>query len=125
MPANDRLWSNDDKVISPLRPQPGKGDPERSIERAQSRSRPFLGIDRELLPEGQLDDGLFLTTPEEGAQAVEKSDGELDQRSHGSRMVPDRVGQNEPESRNPLGVSSVDGCEGRGRKLSNISADEY
>ncbi len=98
MPANDRLWSNDDKVISPLRPQPGKGDPERPIERAQSRSRPLLRIDRELLPEGQLDDGLFLTAPEEGAQAVEKSDRELDERPHGSRMVHDRVGQNEPES---------------------------
>ena len=74
MPANNRLWSNDDKVVSPLRPQPGKGDPERSIERAQPRSRPFLGLNCELLPEGQLDDGLFLTTSEEGAQAVEKSD---------------------------------------------------
>ncbi len=84
-----------------------------------------MGIDRELLPEGQVDDGLSLTTPEQGAQAVEKSDRELDQRPHGSRMVRDRVRQNEPESRNPLGVSSVDGCEGRGRKLSNISADEY
>ena len=103
-----------------MRPQPGKGDPERSIERAQSRSRPFLGIDRELLPEGQLDDGLFFTTPEKGAQSVEKSDRELDQRPHGSRMVHDRVGQNEPESGNPLGVSSVDGCEGRVEKLRNI-----
>ncbi len=116
MPANDRLWSNNDKVISPLRPQPGKGDPERSIEGAQSRSRPFLGIDRELLPEGQLDDGLFLPAPEEGAQAMEKSDREVDQRPHESRMVHDRVGQNETESRNPSGVSSVDGCEGLERK---------
>ena len=70
----ERRTHFDNEQVSPLPPQPGKGDPERSIERAQSRSRPFLGIDRELLPECQLDDGLFLTTPEEGAQAVEKSD---------------------------------------------------
>ncbi len=84
-----------------------------------------MGIDCELLPKGEFDDGLFSTTPEEGAQAVEKSDRELGQRSHGSRMVPDRVGQNEPESRNPLCVSFVDGCEGRVEKLRNINADEY
>ena len=123
MPANDRLWSNNDKVVSPLRPQPEKGDPERSIERAQSRSGPFLGIDCELLPEGQLDDGLFLTAPEEGAQAGEKSDRELDQRPHGSRTIAwGRTSLN-------LGFRWVYhpwmDVKGGVEKLSNINADEY
>jgi hypothetical protein len=44
--------------------------------------------------------------------------------AHGSRMVHDHVGQNEPESRIPLGVSSVRGRDGRMENLSDVNADE-
>ena len=64
MPTNHGLRTNDDEVVSPLRPEPRKGDPEGSVQWAQSRSRPILGVDRKLLAEGKLNDRLFLATPE-------------------------------------------------------------
>ncbi len=74
-------------------------------------------VDRELLAKRQLDDGLLLATPGEGDDAAKERDQQDEQRSHGSRMVLDCVGQNEPESRNRSGVSSANGEGGQGRKF--------
>jgi hypothetical protein len=41
------------------------------------RARTSLGVDGELLPKGQLDDGLFLLASEEREQAAKNSDPEV------------------------------------------------
>ncbi len=129
-----------------------QADPERSIEWGKARPRPTLGVHRELLPESELDDRLFLSTSGEGAEAAEARDQQDEQRPHGGGMLLDFVAQNESESRNRSGVSSEDGLAGRGGKpeqqqsgrilrtdtrvqnvvrrsraenLSNINVDEY
>jgi len=53
-----------------MRPEPRKGDPEGSVQWAQSRSRPILGVDRKLLAEDKLDYCLILAAPEKGDDAV-------------------------------------------------------
>lgn len=100
MPANHSLWPNDYEMILPPRPESGEHDPERAIERGKPRPRSILSIDSELLTEGKLDDRLFLATSEEGEDAAKDRNREDDQRPHESRMVRDRMAQNESESRN-------------------------
>jgi hypothetical protein len=51
-----------------------------------------LGINRELLAQCYLDDGLLLATSGEGDDAAKERDQQEEQRPHGSRMVLDRVG---------------------------------
>ena len=48
-----------------------------------SRSRLPLRVNGELLPQGQLHDGLLLATPEQSEQAAKGSDREGGQRVHG------------------------------------------
>jgi hypothetical protein len=74
MPANHGLRANNDQGLSPSRPKPRQRDPERAIERRESRPAVLLGIGCELLTEGKLDNRLLLATPEEGEHAVEKGD---------------------------------------------------
>jgi hypothetical protein len=85
MPADDGLGANDYEMILPARPQARKGDPERTVQRAQSWSRPTLRVHRKLLTQGKLDDCLFLTAPEERGDAVKKQHYEMDQSAHGER----------------------------------------
>ncbi len=68
-----------------------------------------LGVYRELLTEGKLDDHLFLATPKESECASKNRNGEGDQRPHGEAILRDRADQNESESRNRSSVSSTDG----------------
>jgi len=55
------------------RPKSKEGYPEASINRGESRTRLLVGVDSELLAEGQLDDGLFSTRPEQGCQADDEN----------------------------------------------------
>ena len=41
------------------------------------------------------------------------------------RILHEFMMQNESESRNPLGVSSVDGVDGEEENLNDFNADEY
>ncbi len=116
MPTYDGLWPNDHEMALPPRPELREHDPECSVERGKPRPRPTLGIDRELLTQRKLDDRLFLATPEEGENAVEEGDREIDQLSHGSRMMRDRTVGNESEAKTWSGVSSEDGERGRSGK---------
>ena len=75
-----------------------------------------MGIDRELLAQRKLDDRLLLATPEEGGDATEDRDDDIDQRPHGAVIVRDRTVWNESEPRTWSGVSSEDGERGRGGK---------
>jgi hypothetical protein len=52
-------------------------------ERGQSRSRTPLRVDGELLPQGQLHDGVLLAAPKEREQASKGGDREGSQRVYG------------------------------------------
>ncbi len=85
MPADHGLGLYDDQIALPARPEARKRDPERAIERGQSRPRLPLRVDGELLPQGQLHDGLLLATPEEREEASDDRRQEQEQRSHAGR----------------------------------------
>lgn len=84
-----RINANDHEMIPPARPEPGKGDPESSVERRQLRSGVFLDIHSKLLLKSQVDDRLLSMTSEEGEDAMEGQRYESDQGAHGER---DRAG---------------------------------
>ena len=66
MPGDDRLGLDDDEGTLPARPEASQCNPEGPIDRGEVRARVFVGIDRELLAESELNDRLFAPTPEEG-----------------------------------------------------------
>ena len=81
--------ANEDQKALPSRPEAREGDPEGAIQRGETRPWVSMGVDRELLAEGQLDHGLVLTTPKEGDGAAKDRDPEGDQRPHlGERFWP-------------------------------------
>jgi hypothetical protein len=84
-----------------------------------------VGVHRKLLSESQLDDCLFLATPDESEEAAKDRNREKDQRPHGDAILRDQRDQNESESTDSSRVSSVDGSERRGGKPSEIKLDEY
>ena len=94
MPADHGLWPNDYEMILPPRPEAGEHDPESTIEGRESGPPLLMGIDRELLPQGKLHDGLLLVASEEGEGAVTEQRCETDQSAHGDR---DRAGLLGPE----------------------------
>ena len=53
----------------------GEAGPECTIERGESRPRVLMGVDRELLSDGELDDGLVLAASEESEEATEDGGG--------------------------------------------------
>ncbi len=85
MPADHGLGWDDDPSGLPARPATRQRDPERPIDRGESRPGLPLRVDGELLPQGQLHDGLLLATPEEREEASNDSRQELEQRSHAGR----------------------------------------
>jgi hypothetical protein len=60
MPANYGLWLDDDEDVSLAGPESEEGDPESPISVGDPRTRLLLGVDGELLAEGQLDEGLAM-----------------------------------------------------------------
>jgi hypothetical protein len=86
---------DDDQNAPPARPEPRECDPEGAIERGQSRSRPPLHVDGELLPQGQLDNGLLPATPEERDETSGDRRQELEQRSHAGRNAARVRGEEE------------------------------
>jgi hypothetical protein len=84
-----------------------------------------MGVHPELTSESQLDDCLFLSTPEESEEAAKDRNREKDQRPHGDAILHDQRDQNESEATYSSHVSSVDGSERRGGKPSEIKLDEY
>ena len=83
MPADHGFGLYDDQSALPARPEARERDPERAIERGESRSRVPLRVDGELLPQGQLHDGLLLSAPEESEQGAKGGDREGGQCAHG------------------------------------------
>jgi len=107
MPSHDSLGLDDHEGAYPPRPESAECDPESSISRRKARARLFLSGDRELLPQGQLDDGLLSACPEQGQQRSEENECVSDEGANHRGIlnaVPEQV---ETESRAPLLVASV------------------
>ena len=81
MPTDDRFRPNQNESASPTGPEPREGDPEASIQWREPRPRMPMDVDRKLLAKRELDDGLILSTPEEGNRAAHDRRGESEQRS--------------------------------------------
>ena len=116
MPTHDDLGVNDDKVVLPSRPESGERYPERTIERGNPRPRPILGIDRELLPQRQMDGRLLSVISKEGEDGVKGERCETNQGAQREGILRDFAPGNESESRYRSGVSSEDGERGSGGK---------
>jgi len=87
MPADDGLRLDENEGTSPLGPEPRERDPEGSVERREPGPRMPVDVDRELLTEGQLHDGLVLSATEQRGGAVQNRDEEDGQRpQHGARF---------------------------------------
>ncbi len=78
MPADHGFRADDYEMLFPARPDSGKHDPERTIERREPRSRPIMAVDRELLSQCKFNDRLFLATPEEGEETLKQGNCEGD-----------------------------------------------
>ena len=69
MPADHGLGLDNDQDFLPARPEPVEHDPEGAIKGCEPRSGSRLGVDRELLAKGQLDDRVLPASSEEGQNA--------------------------------------------------------
>ena len=85
MPAGHGLGVDNEQRTLPARPDARKRDPERAIERVEPWPVLPLGVDSELLPQGQLHDGLLLATPEEREEASGDRRQKLEHPLHAGR----------------------------------------
>ena len=81
-PTDDCLGPGDDKVVLPSWPEPRERNQEPTIQWQQLRPVAFLGIDRELLLQCQVDDRLLSTTSEEGEDVVKEECCEVESQSN-------------------------------------------
>jgi len=66
VPAHDRLGLDDDQDLPPARPELAQQDPETAVQGRERGSPSGLAEDRELLAEGELDEGLLTLAAEAG-----------------------------------------------------------
>ena len=84
-----------------------------------------MGVDRELLAEGELDDRLSLSAPEEGRDAAERGDEKGDQGTHRAQILAGAKATGKPESGSLVGLSFGDASRSRREILNEITADEF
>ena len=84
VPVDHRCWLHERQRRAPALPNPGKGDPERSLFRLQSRPLLGAGIGSELLAEGQVLNGKRATRCDDGA---EEPDKQGDEEAHGIAIL--------------------------------------
>ena len=73
MPASHGLRLDEHEGIIPPRPEQVERNPESSIGRCEARARLLLGVYRELLLQGELDDGLLSSSSDQGRQCSEEN----------------------------------------------------
>ena len=108
VPADDRLRPNHHESASPTGPIPGEGDPKGSVQRREPQPRMAMDVDGQLLAKRKLDDGLVLSTPEEGDCAAQHRSDESEQRPEHHPILLAAGAEREPESRETVGLSSTD-----------------
>jgi hypothetical protein len=85
MPTNGGAWLDDDEGVLPARPEPVQRKPEGAVQRREPGLRSRLGVRRELLAPGKLDDRLLPVASEEGERTAKKQHREVEQSPHGGR----------------------------------------
>jgi len=76
MPTDHRVRLDDDQVLFPAWPEPEQRYPEGAIQRSELGLRPSLGVRRELLLQGKLDDCLVSTTSKKAAIISRRTNNE-------------------------------------------------
>ncbi len=82
VPADHCLGLNDDQDALPAGPESRESDPEGSINRRDPRPRMAASVDRELLAQGELDNGLIPAAAEQSGAALDDRDLERDHHPH-------------------------------------------
>ena len=72
MPANHGVRLDDDKVVSPPRPEPKQHNPESAIHCCEPGLRPRLRVRCKLLPQGKLDYCLLIAASDECRAVAER-----------------------------------------------------
>jgi hypothetical protein len=108
MPSDHGLRLHDHEDGSPARPPSRERDPEGSVEGRESWPPLLVGVDCELLAEGELYDRLLLSAPEEGRDAAERGDQKGDQGTHRAGILAGAKDAGETESGARAGLSSRD-----------------
>ena len=85
MPTDHRVRLDDDQDLFPSRPEPEQRHPEGAIEGREPGIRSRLGVGCELLPPGQLNDGLLIAASEEGEHRTKEHSHEIEQSLHRER----------------------------------------
>ena len=98
MPTDHRVRLDDDEDLFPARPEPQECNPEGTIERREPGLRSRLGVGRELLAQGQLDDRLLIAASEEGESTAKKDRREIEQSLHRGEILRDYSGQTQTDS---------------------------
>lgn len=108
LPSDDGLGLDDDEGALPPRPPSREGDPEGSIDGGESWPPLLVGVDCELLAEGELYDRLLLSAPEEGREAAERGGDKGSQGTHRAGILAGAKVPGKAESGAPAGLSSRD-----------------
>jgi hypothetical protein len=74
MPADNRLWFDDNQDVAPRRPKTAEQNPKYSIPDSQPRARMFSLEYTQLLTEGKDLKAQVVARTEEGAEAGEQAD---------------------------------------------------
>jgi hypothetical protein len=98
MPAHNRVRLDDDEDLLPARPEPGQRNPEGAIQRCEPRLRSRLGVRRELLAQGQLDDRLLIAASEEGDCTAKKRRRQIEQSLHRGEILRNFSAQEQTDS---------------------------
>jgi hypothetical protein len=123
VPADHRLWLNDDECGPRSRSEPREGDPKGAIQPRETRSRVSKRVDRELVPKRELGDRLVLAAPESCNEASPSRKSLPPTSPADSARIPAVEGslESDPTLRLPVRVER----EQRSRNVSRIGADEY
>ena len=78
MPANHGVRFDNNEHSLPSRPESEESDPENAIDWRDLGGGSLLAESGELLPEGQLDNGLFFSTSEQGRSRADKECQEVE-----------------------------------------------
>jgi len=124
MPSDDGVRLDDHEDRPPARPPSSEGDPEGPVDGRKSWPPLLVGVDRELLPEGELDDRLSLSAPEEGRDAAERGDEKGDEGTHRVQILAGAKAIGKPESGSLVGLSFGEALGARSRVLNGITADK-
>lgn len=121
MPTNHRARLDDDKCVSPSRPELEHRNPEGPVERGELGPPILHGVSGELLTQRKLNDRLLASTANQSGSAAGNEYQELEDGLHGARILLYLEVTFEPDTWVRHGVSLLVGGIGEGRMLSDFA----